>query len=356
MIKKERPPPRSTPLADEHTPGPNTQQFNATPRFNFSSTPRPSSTQQTLPRVTPSAARYLAPLGRTPKQHEAIELSSEDGSQEVQQSIEREEDDEELRDYGIADIKDEYQLEEPSTKRRRLSSSPPDRLMQDVEPPEIEHNNETFEPSSSLPILSSPPAPRRPVASTAPRFLLSTPAPQSTPRDASLGVQSATPFLRPPRFRPPDPSEAPQSQSDPLPEQFSPHRKGSQKYVAGGLAAEVRDWLINLDSAIPDTRGKRERDEPWLVKVVIDEVCGSAKEGMTLVRGRQVHLMGREEGEMADTVGVVKIILAGEGMVTGLQKGPKIVVGDRVGIKGPVWEAVIEGEKWGVGVEWKVLR
>jgi hypothetical protein len=38
-----------------------------------------------------------------------------------------------------------------------------------------------------------------------------------------------------------------------------------------------------------------------------------------------------------------------------LQKGSKVELGKRVGITGPVWEVMIEGIKWGVGVDWKVL-
>lgn len=113
---------------------------------------------------------------------------------------------------------------------------------------------------------------------------------------------------------------------------------------------------MNLEGAIPDTRGKR-RDEEWLIRIVVDEVSGGFKEGMTMVRGRQIHALDvlGEVGEMADTVGGVKVILAGEGAGTGLQKGSAVEVGKMMGIKGPVWEVVVEGVKWGVGVDWKVL-
>ncbi|KAK0108263.1 hypothetical protein ONS95_003080 [Cadophora gregata] len=364
VIKKERPPVRSTPLAQEHTPRPSTQ-FNSTPRFTFSSTPRPTASQ-TLPppRFTPSTARFVTPASRKLKNHDAIELSSDDGLQEVHDSIETEEQEIDYEGYQSGELEDDYKLEEPSPKRRRFSTSSQtweEEQYEDQEEMLLDENDNTEDTSSSLPILSSPPAPRRPISTTAPRFLLSTPAPQSTHHDShSLSTQNPlpTPFLKPPRFRPPDPSSAAQAQSDPLPDQFSPHRKG-QKYIPGGLAAEVRDWLMNLEGAIPDMRGKR-RDEEWLVKIMVDEVSGGSKEGMTMVRGRQIHTVDvdvyGEVGEMVDTVGEVKVILAGEGAGTGLQKGSAVEVGKMVGIKGPVWEIVVEGVKWGVGVDWKVLR
>ncbi|EKD13754.1 uncharacterized protein L3040_005631 [Drepanopeziza brunnea f. sp. 'multigermtubi'] len=355
VIKQERrPPSRSTPL-QEHTSRPSTQQFNPTPRFSFSSTPRPTASQ-TLPRITPSAARYFTPANKPSKQHDAIELSSDDdGLRDVQESIETEEQDVDLEGYDSADLDEDCKLDEPSPKRRRLSTSPAHGLEESEEQPQELSQVENHESSlsSSLPMLSSPPAPRRPISTTAPRFLLSTPAPQSTPRDATLAPQTATPFLKPPRFRPPDPSETSQMQTDPLPEQFSPHRRG-QKYVPGGLAAEVRDWLMNLEGALESTKEKRDKSDEWLVKILIHEASGGSREGFTMVKGRQAHETERG-GEMADTIGIMKVMLAGEGQATGLQKSSNAEVGKTVGIKGPVWEVVIEGEKWGIGVDWKVL-
>lgn len=303
-------------------------------------------------------------MSRIPNPHDdAIELSSDDGPQHIQELIETEEQDVDAEGYDSTDLEEEgYKLEEPSPKRRRLSTSPADvdELRDDEEeqqqaPPESENYEAPY--SSSLPVLSSPPAPRRPISSTAPRFLLSTPAPQSTPRDPTLVSQLAIPFLKPPRFRPPDPSETAQTQTDPLPEQFSPLRRG-QKYVVGGLAAEVRDWLMNLEGALSGTREKRGKVDQWLVRIKIDEVSEGSRDEFTMVRGRQLHVLNDEmegEGEIADTVGIVKVMLAGEGQANGLQRGSNVEVGKTVGVKGPVWEVVIEGEKWGVGVDWKVL-
>jgi hypothetical protein len=107
---------------------------------------------------------------------------------------------------------------------------------------------------------------------------------------------------------------------------------------------------MNIESAIPANKNK---DDPWLVKLVVDEVSGGGGAGMTLVRGRQIQAI--DGGEMVDTLDEVKVILAGEGAGVGLQKGSKVEPGKRLGVKGPVWEVVIEGERWGVGVDWRVL-
>jgi hypothetical protein len=122
--------------------------------------------------------------------------------------------------------------------------------------------------------------------------------------------------------------------------------------LTGGLAAEVRDWLFNLESAVP-AASTGTKDDLWIARIAVDEVSGGGRAGMTLVRGRQMH-SGSEHG-LVDILGVVKVILAGEGAGSGLQKGAMVEVGKTVGIKGPVWEVVLEGEKWGVGVNWEVL-
>ncbi len=117
---------------------------------------------------------------------------------------------------------------------------------------------------------------------------------------------------------------------------------------------------MNLDGSISSIKEKRSKKDEWVVRIIVDDVSGTSKEGMTLVRGQQVHVLdndgeGDGEGDMVDTVGEVKVVLAGEGAGTGLQKGIKVELGKTVGIKGPLWEVLIEGERWGVGLDWKVL-
>jgi hypothetical protein len=236
-------------------------------------------------------------------------------------------------------------VETRSPKRRRLSSS--------LTPSHLEP---LFEPSSSasLPILSSPPqAPvKRAIPPSASRFI--TQAPASSQQVAS-NIPGQHAFRKPPVFRPPSPS-ATQNQNDPLPEQFSPHGKG-KKYIPGGLAAELQGWLFNIEST-SHTSTKSKNDE-WPIRIIVDEISGDQRNGITMISGRQIHSMDTSDGGsrgMAATIGEVQVILAGEGQVTGLQKGDKVALRCVVGIKGPVWEVVLEDGKWGVGCDWKVLE
>jgi hypothetical protein len=120
------------------------------------------------------------------------------------------------------------------------------------------------------------------------------------------------------------------------------------------LAAEVRDWLVNIESALPTATAQRSGEDIWLVKILINEVSANSRAGIILIKGQQViDLDGG--GQVPNSLSEVNVILAGEGAGTGLQKGSKVELGKTVGIKRPVWEVLIEGEKWGVGVDWKVL-
>jgi len=306
-------------------------------------------------------ARYTTPAG-PPQPRYAIDDDSEDVN--IQESIESA-DIPSSENFLSNDESDEYDiLKTPNSKRRRLSPTPiqtNDRF-ENYEPyHEYDHDDtkiefHELESSSSNPIISSPPAHNRPPPSaTAPRFLISKPKPHSTPGPSEIIQQPA--FKKPPRFRPQD-EISPQAASEPLPEVFSPHRRG-QKYLAGGLASEVRDWLMNLESkSEPATSAlaganSRARQDQWVVSLVVDEISGGPGTGMTLVRGRQVR--SESEGEMIENLGAVKVILAGEGSSVGLARGKKASVGCTIGIKGPVWEVPVEGEPWGVGVDWKVL-
>lgn len=323
---------RRTPLATEQPSHSSTQQFNATPRFRPPGTPSvPASTPS-----TPSASRYLTPRHQLTRQEDIVDHAP-GGDPDVHDSIETEDQDIDPG-HPSTDTDHDFMIEERNPKRRRFSSSPI--LGSDDQAPG-EHddlgNDETSSPTAAV---ASPLAPRHPVSSTAPRFLTSTP---------SIPQSSQSTFLKPPRFRPPDPPE--QAQSDPLPDQFSPHRRG-QKYVPGGLAAEVRDWLVNIDSSIPPS-GTAKKDGAWRLRLMVDEISGGGRTGFTLVRGQQV--LSGDVDTMIDSLGIVSVILAGEGTSTGLQRSSKVEVGKTVGIKSPVWEVVIEGEKWGVGVDWTVL-
>lgn len=258
-------------------------------------------------------------------------------------------------------------LQGPALKRRRLSLEP----ILSSQPYENENDGDTnvdlgqedeqddqekqdhrmdddFEDLLAMePTLSSPPPPVHRPPPSAPRFVLSTPSKPTSSMPAP--IDSIDMFLRPPRFKPPD--EEREAAVEPLPEHFSPRRRG-QKFLAGGLAAEVRGWLVELESQGPRGARNSAREDGWKIKIAVDEVTGGYGAGMTLVRGRR---MGSNSGGAADLY-PIRMILGGEkGMSEGIKKGEQAAVGKMVGVKGPAWEVDIDGVTWGASASWKVL-
>lgn len=111
--------------------------------------------------------------------------------------------------------------------------------------------------------------------------------------------------------------------------------------MVNGIAAEVRGWLVELES------GKKGKNDDGLVaRLEVLGVSGGNGTGTTLIQGRMED--EREERK-------VKMILGGEGATEGLERRKMVEPGGMVGVKAPVWEVHIGGERWGVGANWKVL-
>ena len=75
---------------------------------------------------------------------------------------------------------------------------------------------------------------------------------------------------------------APTQQAEPLPEVFSPHRRG-QKFVPGGMAEMVRGWVLDAGASTSNGSVRGRGDEGWRVRVYEVSEVGSG--GMTLMRG-----------------------------------------------------------------------
>ncbi|KAK2025290.1 hypothetical protein LX32DRAFT_624746 [Colletotrichum zoysiae] len=146
-------------------------------------------------------------------------------------------------------------------------------------------------------------------------------------------------FRRAPRFKV---SDAEASRREGLPEAFSPQRRGA-KYVAGGLAAELQSWLAEV-------RGWTGGDRPagLVMDIVIDELRAGNR--MYLVNGRR--LVG--DGEAGEEI-AARLMLAGEGRLTGLGQKAAVVVGSTVAISQPAWEVELDGSRWVVACDWAVL-
>ena len=179
----------------------------------------------------------------------------------------------------------------------------------------------------------------------------------------SILLSTNKPAFHPaPRFKP---AEPPDNNSTTFPSHadtyldsiFSPQRRGA-KYLAGGLAAELRDWLVDVKGGV-DGEGEVRASSAVLgfdvltgaaagaavVRVAVEEVTGGGP-GMALVAGRVVGGFG--EG--------VRVILAGEGSIEGLggNRG-RVVPGAVVAVAPPAWDVELDG-RWAVACRWEVVN
>ncbi|KAI1840818.1 hypothetical protein JX266_012966 [Neoarthrinium moseri] len=309
-----------------------TQQFHATPRFSLHSTPRepaPSLTSSTparpaaflRQRASDSISDVLdsSPPVPQPSAHsnDSIEVDSIPASSAFPAG-----------EYKSQPEASDDEADRPSHKRRRLSEisvvdshtslvSAEDQSFQVVDEQHVVNDSDELSGAESD-------------------------APES-PKVASLQQPI---FHRAPRFIPVEKPE--ESHQEPLPDVFSPRRRGA-KYVPGGLAAELRGWLMDIEA---NTGPKRE--DEFVARVRVHEVRRGT--GVTLITGRFIS----DENPLEQHRGqypTMRIMLAGEGRLAGLARRNEVTVDSIIGIAKPVWEANLGYEsRWAaVACDWVVL-
>lgn len=126
----------------------------------------------------------------------------------------------------------------------------------------------------------------------------------------------------------------------PTPDIFSPQRGASRnprsrRHVPGGMAAELRDWLVEIKENEAESNNGGGAPTLGLVRLTVEEIRRDAPPGMMLVAGR----VG---------AGRARAILAGDG------EGGTVEEGAVVAISMPAWDVVLE-ESWAVAYRWEVV-
>jgi hypothetical protein len=154
------------------------------------------------------------------------------------------------------------------------------------------------------------------------RFILE---PTNTGRDATTTLSSRPAFLMPPLPAP--------EVTAPLPDAFSPRRRG-QKFVPGGLAAALQTWVIETAHVASQSKARNsEKVEDSVHMIKVDEIEGNDP---LFVQG------GHTKALLVD--GQAK------------QRGNRVKKGDRVSIRQPTWNVHVLGESWMVGVDWRTME
>lgn len=200
--------------------------------------------------------------------------------------------------------------------------------------PTADTPSSSIEEPRKVPVFMLPPSPKRRriedeltlTQQTPPRFMLQPEASQTSTSDNTIGTTNRSAFLRP--------SIPPPESESPLPDAFSPHRRG-HKFVAGGLAAEMQSWMIEeREAAMQSRRGRGYlHGEDYVYRIKAGKLDGE----------EPVFVEGRVAGA---SVGRAMLVSAKD----------EIKVGDVIGIRAPSWEVMIDGKEWIVGYDWRVIK
>lgn len=290
---------QSTP---QRTPGSGASQFARAPRFAFGRAPQTSQPS----RPQPATSQRLVEALRTRPKDDVEEHHDSDHEDDEMLDVEQ------AGALPSVEITDELRDLPYSPKRRRYSN---------------ESREAEFHAANMSPVRPTFKQPTTPASHiTAAHFA----RPQSV---SSSSRADATQIRRPAFLRA---SLAPSEQHEPLPEAFSPHRRG-EKFVPGGMAATMQQWVIETgQNAAQSRRGQGYlRGEDYIMRCEVLSVSGG---GPFMVNGR--------ESDGTD----VKLLLVGN------PKQMNVVVGSDLGVRAPMWDVHLEGCVWRVGVDWKIVQ
>ncbi|KAJ0120242.1 hypothetical protein J7T55_001099 [Diaporthe amygdali] len=306
---------RQVPLSLHNGP----RQFASTPRFNTSATPRPLSHQPPpFSTPVPSSARPR------PTPHETLSdvidtspISPDEPGNDGEDRIRLDESIEIDSPSASRTPSRQFQTSRPA-KRRRVSLSPEIEASPDADQLDVFMEDDEQAEISSTPVLDD----RIAVQSSFDQGAYAAGSRPQSPRSADEQAPRNPTFQSAPRFKASETTT--ETQHRPLPEAFSPQRRGA-KYVAGGLAAEVRDWLVQV-------KGASEYDRPTgsSIDVVVDEAMSAP--GMHVIAARLP-----DAGNESDAV-PGKVILAGDGRVAELRGKSIVRRSGVVSMSQPMWD------------------
>jgi hypothetical protein len=291
------------------TSGPTPSKFAKVPRFAISTARRAS-----FPPRSPSPAKPQSPVS-------GLSISLGAQREKVRETISISDDDEEMLDNDNSNLdftiltqpESQDSIPEPQKGGNLTSHLPSSQKRRRVD---VGDSTSTPQPTPGRFILPSTGASRMPL----------------TQSDGTTPNSNRPAFLM--ASIPPPPPET----VTPLPDAFSPRRRG-QKFVPGGLASELQSWVIEAAQTASQSRPRNALSFDDSVHIIdVDEVKGNGP----------VFARGTRPGK-----GTMKVLLV-DGQAN--QKADKVKAGDRVSIRLPTWDVQVLGGAWTVGVDWRTMK
>jgi hypothetical protein len=235
---------------------------------------------------------------------------------------------------------DESLAQQASTPARpRLVSRPPEAIedasqddSHDQDEMLFESANQTEEDlSEALPAVKRQRVEELDQKATPRRFVFAPVIPTQTSTSQISVNESSIASIRPAFRLPP---QEPIASSEPLPNAFSPHRRG-QRFVPGGMAAEVQQWIVET----AQSTGQQRTSNGNMFQASLITVADGHNAGMTLLR-------------VQSELGPLNLLLAGPGKTNSSQP---LSQGDVLGIKPPTWQIKLADEAWVVATDWRAM-
>ncbi|RMZ09653.1 hypothetical protein D0862_03530 [Hortaea werneckii] len=292
-------------------------QFAATPRFSFAKA-KPASITKRLP--SPPKSNLASALRSTVPPREDVE--------DVPSSA-HDEDDEMLDNEQVQAVPTTEDGGENTAHWNNDRSHTPKRRK--VTSPVFEKQDIEFHPLHGIDD-GLPSGPNKGALQSSVPCFVPPEGPRLAPH-ASSNARQRPSFLKP--------ADTGNESSEPLPELFSPHRRGD-KFVPGGMAATMQTWILQTGQAAIQGRKQQafQRADDFSAKLKVEELLG---------QGPYTAKAVTMDGTTTD------VLLARDNNTSGEYR-PSVVVGHIVGIRAPSWQVEIEGKMWMVAVDWKTIE
>lgn len=134
---------------------------------------------------------------------------------------------------------------------------------------------------------------------------------------------------------------------DPLPDVFSPHRRRQQRFVTGGMAAELQSWIAEVGS---DTLQAREH------QLMTGDPVRTAVIHVNAVEGDDV-LFVSGTGEHGKAIHVALVVGSDPSGAAAQAQRLNLMPGTRIAIRDPMWRLALPSEEDPLlfGVDWHMV-
>lgn len=164
-----------------------------------------------------------------------------------------------------------------------------------------------------------------------------------------------------PPFLLPTPTQRPPERQEPVPEAFSPHRRG-RKFVPGGMAETLQSWIMEVTHSVQTGMnsshaigGGEPSAIPASVRLEVTETWGQENRTNVFWFIKATDIDGFSMRDQSDHRNELNLMLVHTGRSTD-PRVSELSRHDMIEIKWPFWDVTIGEISCMVIVDWKIVR